>query len=395
MDSSTTMGKSIQLPINEIISRLSNDLVYGSTGQGGYFLTGDLSKDLFRDDCIFQDPTNRVQSLNQYQNALRILFNPKSSTVELIDPLVILPSPSQQQEPGQEQQEEDGVTKKEYTKIRGRIRSRGYLQLPWHPYVTAYESTIIYTIDEEGLIVCQDQIWSKDASKALQESFTPSFFNPPTTSHRPTPSNEPRLVTQLFHTINGRRPYEYSAEERNEINDLIRSILLLTSNSERSSDNQQQRELSSYQSSSLVGTWILAYLQPGPNGAGIDRRIPFPEFDFNDSYQIFRDDTNVNNGIIPNSVINIGQILGPLAKIQVYGTVEQEDVTTTRGSTASTPRRFQANIQGGKLCLKDDDLCIGLPIQGVGLFDSLYVGERLRIGQNLNGGGARVVQIRL
>ena len=34
-------------------------------------------------------------------------------------------------------------------------------------------------------------------------------------------------------------------------------------------------------------------------------------------------------------------------------------------------------------------------IQGEGLFDSLYLGERLRIGQNINGGGAQVVQIRL
>ena len=57
----------------------------------------------------------------------------------------------------------------------------------------------------------------------------------------------------------------------------------------------------------------------------------------------------------------------------------------------------QANINGGKLCIleKTEGNCISLPISGEGLFDSLYVGERLCIGQNINGGGARIVQIRL
>ena len=39
--------------------------------------------------------------------------------------------------------------------------------------------------------------------------------------------------------------------------------------------------------SPLIRFFIRVDLQPGPNGAGVDRRIPFPEFDFNDSYQQF------------------------------------------------------------------------------------------------------------
>ena len=42
-----------------------------------------------------------------------------------------------------------------------------------------------------------------------------------------------------------------------------------------------------------------------------------------------------------------------------------------------------------------DRLCLPLPIQGEGLFDGQYLGERLRVGQNLNGGGARIVQVRV
>jgi hypothetical protein len=57
------------------------------------------------------------------------------------------------------------------------------------------------------------------------------------------------------------------------------------------------------------------------------------------------------------------------------------------------PKRLIANIEGGKLCWQNS--CISLPIQGEGLFDGVYLGERLRIGQNVNGSGARVVQVRL
>ena len=40
-------------------------------------------------------------------------------------------------------------------------------------------------------------------------------------------------------------------------------------------------------------------------------------------------------------------------------------------------------------------VCVPLPIKGVGIFDGVYLGRRLRIGQNLNGGGARIVQVRV
>ena len=234
-------------------------------------------------------------------------------------------------------------------------------------------------MDEDGLIAKQEQTWSKAASKALQESFTPSWVDPPPSSHRPRPPSEPPAVTRLFHIINGRRPYEYSVEERQEINALINDIVVVNKKEDGETDKQQ-----TFDRSLLPGTWILTYLQPGPNGAGIDRRIPFPELDFNDNFQIFgkKDDSS--------SIVNVGQLWGPLASVQVFGTLQEENP----GSTSS-PKRFQANIQGGKLCVAKKDVCVGLPIQGTGLFDSLYLGQRLRIGQNLNGGGARVVQIRL
>ena len=74
------------------------------------------------------------------------------------------------------------------------------------------------------------------------------------------------------------------------------------------------------------------------------------------------------------------------------GSLQEVDDTSL-----ATPKRFQANISKGKLCLGDneDADCFPLPIRGEGLFDGVYLGERLRIGQNLNGGGARVVQVKI
>jgi len=122
-------------------------------------------------------------------------------------------------------------------------------------------------------------------------------------------------------------------------------------------------------------------LQPGPDGTGIDRRIPFPDFPFNSNYQVFEE----------ASVTNIGELFGPLLSVKVAGTLKEEDETALQ-----VPKRFVANIDSGKLCWgKHTDACLPLPISGEGLFDGVYLGKRIRIGQNLNGGGARVVQIRV
>lgn len=365
-----SMGpKTRGLSLEDLAQRLAHDLTEGSTGQGGYFVTGDLSSNLFRDDAVFSDPTNRVNSLKQYQTALRILFDPQTSVVELLTP--------------QLQIDHDART------LTGQLRSRGYLQLPWKPYVTAYETTIVYTIDDDGLVARQDQTWSKSATQALQESFNPTgvWVGPPPLSHRPIPPTEPPVVSQLFSKVNGRRPYEYSPRERQEISQLISQIVNAPPKESNAAEISSSLPLP-FDRSLLPGRWMLVFLQAGPNGAGIDRRIPFPEFDFNDSFQLFGSD----------SVVNLGQLLGPWVDVRVSGRLKE--VESAPASPASR-QRLQANIEGGTLCIGDpktaltDRACFQLPIQGEGLFESLYLGERLRIAQNINGGGARLIQVRL
>ena len=85
---------------------------------------------------------------------------------------------------------------------------------------------------------------------------------------------------------------------------------------------------------------------------------------------------------------NIGEVLGPAVRVEVKGSLKEADAGTLRA-----PKRFVADIDAGALCAGSG--CLPLPISGEGLFDGLYLDETLRIGQNLNGGGARVVQVKV
>lgn len=59
------------LPLSALADILSNDLVNGAHGRGGYFVSGDLTPEIFADDCRFADPTNDVRSLSKYVKARR------------------------------------------------------------------------------------------------------------------------------------------------------------------------------------------------------------------------------------------------------------------------------------------------------------------------------------
>uniref|UniRef100_A0A7S0LEV3 Plastid lipid-associated protein/fibrillin conserved domain-containing protein n=1 Tax=Coccolithus braarudii TaxID=221442 RepID=A0A7S0LEV3_9EUKA len=176
-------------------------------------------------------------------------------------------------------------------------------------------------------------------------------------------SDEPAAL-HLLQLCEGRRPSSWRGAERPGVDALIDEVVALQA---------------PWKGDALRGKWRLAYLQPGPDGAGVDRRIPFPELPWNDSFQIFGTD----------SVTNVGELAGPLLSVQVRGSLIEEDP-----SDLQAPKRFRALINEGGLCIPSS-LCVPLPIRGEGIFDGLYLGSRLRIGQNINGGGARIVQVRV
>ena len=96
-----------------------------------------------------------------------------------------------------------------------------------------------------------------------------------------------------------------------------------------------------------------------------------------------------------DSVTNVGELLGSALEVRVSGGLSEEDP-----ADLTAPKRFNVDITRGQLCLLGGSdlaggVCAPLPIKGEGVFDGVYLGKRLRIGQNLNGGGARIVQVRV
>ncbi|CAN0523486.1 unnamed protein product, partial [Ectocarpus sp. 8 AP-2014] len=80
-----------------------------------YYVTGDLTPSLYRPDCLFTDPTTRVESVERYTAAVKLLFDPNNAQVDLLSLAV-----------------------KDDTHIFAEWRLQGYLKFPWHPYVKPY-----------------------------------------------------------------------------------------------------------------------------------------------------------------------------------------------------------------------------------------------------------------
>lgn len=113
---------------------------------GQYFVTDDLTPEIFADDCRFKDPTNDVRGLSRYLTALGILFDANYSRVQLLDIQVTQP----------------------YT-IEAKWTLGGYLNPRVVPFKTVYSLS-----KENGLIEMQDQTWSISGAEALRETFTPT-----------------------------------------------------------------------------------------------------------------------------------------------------------------------------------------------------------------------------
>ncbi|KAG2427637.1 hypothetical protein HXX76_012288 [Chlamydomonas incerta] len=134
------------LTAEEVADVLRRDLEVGQ-----YFVTGDLTREVFADDCRFVDPTNDVTGLSKYLTALKVLFDPTYSKVQLLSISATGPRT-----------------------VEADWRLGGYLVFPWNPRVEPFKGHTAYTLSDEGLIVEQRQTWEKSAAEALRESFTPT-----------------------------------------------------------------------------------------------------------------------------------------------------------------------------------------------------------------------------
>eukprot|EP00854_Cymbomonas_tetramitiformis_P006486 gene6486-7776_t len=131
MKTAAVMGdaKRTGLSAAEIKDILSDDLTVGQ-----YFVTGNLTKEIFADDCRFKDPTNDIVGLARYVKALGVLFDPARSSVELLNIEVT----------------GSGTVEADWT-------LGGYLVFPWNPKIERIQGHTVYSLNADGLIQTQEQ----------------------------------------------------------------------------------------------------------------------------------------------------------------------------------------------------------------------------------------------
>eukprot|EP00933_Yihiella_yeosuensis_P039785 TRINITY_DN33953_c0_g1_i1.p1 TRINITY_DN33953_c0_g1~~TRINITY_DN33953_c0_g1_i1.p1 ORF type:complete len:277 (-),score=30.57 TRINITY_DN33953_c0_g1_i1:11-742(-) len=137
--------KSVGLPVTDVAAVLRDDLAVRK-----YILTGNLSSEVFSDECRFVDPNNAVDGLAKYRQALGFLFDPAESSLEVLDVRVA--------EGGQ--------------RIEADYIASGTIKLPWRPKIEPWKGHIEYTLNSEGLVVSQVDTWNITRFDAIRQTFT-------------------------------------------------------------------------------------------------------------------------------------------------------------------------------------------------------------------------------
>lgn len=121
---------------------------------GQYYVSGRLTPSVYSDACFFDgpDPDMPVRSLQRYTDALRGLFDPRSSTIELL-----------------------GMEQRGPRQFTAHWRLEGALRLPGSPRIKPYVGCTLYELDDDGLIASHTESWSITALDAFVSTVWPDF----------------------------------------------------------------------------------------------------------------------------------------------------------------------------------------------------------------------------
>jgi len=120
-----------------------------------YYVTGELTKDLYAKDCLFVDPTTKVTGVETYTTAIKTLFDPQNSKAELINLQVV-----------------DDRTLLLKWRLEGTLRLGGLRIKP-------YTGQTMYSLDDSGLIRRHFETWDISAVDAFVSCIFPGFGAPP------------------------------------------------------------------------------------------------------------------------------------------------------------------------------------------------------------------------
>ena len=133
------------LTVSQVSEILTRDL-----SEKQYILTGNLSPEIFRDDCTFVDPNNAVKGLSKYRQALSFLFDPEQSEVHAVRGTISASG-----------------------KLEVNYIASGVLKLPWRPKIAPWSGHITYQLDADGLVSSQIDVWNITRLDAIRQTFSP------------------------------------------------------------------------------------------------------------------------------------------------------------------------------------------------------------------------------
>lgn len=133
-------------------------IVAADIEHGQYYVSGRLTPTIYDERCFFDgpDPDMPVRSLQRYTDALRGLFDPARSRIELLS-----------MEPRGERA------------FAAHWRLSGALKLPWRPAIKPYVGSTLYELGDDGLIASHTEAWSISVLDAFVSTFLPAYGAPP------------------------------------------------------------------------------------------------------------------------------------------------------------------------------------------------------------------------
>ena len=143
--------KCMNLPLEELSRIIVQDWNHGK----GYYITGLLTKEIYRNDCLFDgpDPDMPVKGLRKYLSSASNLFDKKVSKAELISLQL----------------------DHEQRKVCASWRLEGVLNLPWHPSVKPWTGSTTYIFDEDMLVERHVETWDISVLDAFLSTLFPDL----------------------------------------------------------------------------------------------------------------------------------------------------------------------------------------------------------------------------
>jgi len=129
--------------------------------QKGYYVTGAISAEVYRNDCFFDgpDPDMPIKGIRKFKGAASQLFDRKESTAELLNLQV------------------------EGDVIVAKWRMNGVLRLPWKPRMPEVVGSTTYYLDEDNLVYKHVESWDISAIEAFMKTFVTNVQSTGVASH--------------------------------------------------------------------------------------------------------------------------------------------------------------------------------------------------------------------